>query len=49
MFWNSSSVVFSLEIPGNLQKMALNIETLKKPINEKDYLFSIIRSNVLFS
>ena len=48
-FFNSSSEVFSLEIPGNLQKMALNIETLKKPINEIDYLFSIIRSNFFYS
>ena len=48
-FFNSSSVVFSLEIPGNLQKMALNIEKLKKPINEKDYLILKIKAIFLFS
>ena len=34
------SVVFSIKILGNLQKMFGNNETLQKPLIEKDYLFS---------
>ena len=32
---------FSIKIPGTLQKMFVNNETLQKPKTEQDYLFSI--------
>ena len=45
---NSSNVVFSIKIPGNLQKMFVNNEILQKPITEKDYVFSMIIVNFYF-
>jgi len=35
---NSSNVVFSIKIPGNLQKIFVNNETLQKLITEKRLL-----------